>query len=133
MIPGSNNKRRMSEESKRKNAASHVGKTLSEETRAKISKGNRGKTVSEETRAKLSKALKGRPGRKGAKMTKEQCERIAAARRVYKQYKVTFWDGETKIYGSAQEAADAAGCWKNQFYAFAKRGEEWNGLKFEVA
>lgn len=132
MIPGSNNKRRMSEESKLKNAASHVGKTLSEETRAKISKASRGRTLSEEARAKISKALKGRPGRKGVKMSKEQCEKIAAARRVYRRYKVTFEDGRTETYGSAREAAEAAGCWPNMLYSYAKHGVEWHGMKFEV-
>ena len=53
MIPGKNNyKRKMSEESKRKNSISHIGKKHTVEARAKISKALKGRKISEEQRKK---------------------------------------------------------------------------------
>lgn len=56
--------KKMSEESKKKNAEAHKGIPCSEETKRKISealKGNKLGHMSEETKRKLSEALKGHP------------------------------------------------------------------------
>lgn len=133
MIPGRNNRRKMSEESKLKNAASHVGKTHSDETRAKISKANLGRTMSAETRLKLSKSLKGRTGwAKGRRLSEEHKRKISEARRIRKRIKVVLENGDVRFFNGVREAAKALNTFRSVIYSCMKHGQKWRGVKFEA-
>ena len=59
----------------------NLGRVLTKEHREAIGRGRKGKIHSEETKQKMSKSAKGKANKKGYKLTAEQRERIAAARR----------------------------------------------------
>ena len=134
MIPGRNNNRTLSDETKHKISASHVGKTHSEEARRKISEGNKGrvsamkgKHLTEETRKKLSDAHKGK------KHSAEARRKMSDSTRTYTQYKVILKNGEIKVFDTVREAAAFLGCSRQNFYVSAKRGRKCKGMKVEVA
>ena len=133
MIPGRNNRRTLSEETRKKIGRTNSGKKLSAEHCAKISaslKGKpsimKGKHHSEETKKKISKACKGKV------VSDETKDKISKSRRRYSQYKIEFKNGDIQIFNSVNEAAAAAGCTTPWFYTCAKNKRVCNGMKFEV-
>lgn len=133
MIPGRNNRRKMSEESKMKNSMSHVGKKHSAETRAKISEAGKGRRLSEETRAKISKAGKGRRGwSKGKHLSEEHKRKLSESRRVHKRIKAVFANGEERFFDGVRAASKALNTFRSVIYSCMKHGQTWHGIKFEA-